>query len=105
MKTNCILQPRLYISENVRNAAYVKWRLKRGSFPNVFLITEAPGMPANIAFLHARVLQQAYYREHPLKVYGIAQGKEDAKKLLVRISDEAYASGFAGDLKAFLDGR
>ncbi|MBQ6735050.1 MAG: hypothetical protein IJR00_09090 [Lachnospiraceae bacterium] len=105
MKTCCILQPHLYVSENLRNAAYTKWRLKRGGFPNVYLITEAPGMPGQLAMLHARMLQQAYYAEHPLRVYGIAKNKEDARQLLLRISDDAIAAGKAGELMKYLDGR
>ena len=105
MKTNCILQPKLYVSETLRHAAWVKWRLKRGAFPNVYLITEAPGIPEQLAILHARMLQQAYYREYPLKVYGIAKRKEDARKLLLRISDDAIAAGCAGALMQYLEER
>ncbi|MBR5970633.1 MAG: hypothetical protein IK016_09860 [Lachnospiraceae bacterium] len=105
MKTNCILQAQLYVSENVRHAAWIRWRLKRGAFPNVYLITEAPGIPEQLAIMHARMLQQAYYSEYPLKVYGIAKNKDDARKLLLRISDDAIAAGRTGELMKFLEER
>ena len=97
---------KLYIGEGIRDAARVKWKLQHAAGTvSVFLLAEAPENRGELAVIHAGFLTQDYYRTHPLKVYGIAHGAQEAREMLVKISDEAIANGYPGRLKAWLDAR
>lgn len=102
----CEFDPHLYLGARVRDAETIKRKLTRGAGQlTVYLIAVAPGMPERLAILHAANLKQKYYEDHPLHVYGIAEGYEEARDLIVQISDEAIRNGYAGEIKAYLDAR
>lgn len=102
----CVFSPKLYIGEGVKDVERVKWKLRHAAgCVSVFLLSEAPENRGELAVIHAGFLTQDYYRTHPLKVYGIAHGAQEARALLVKISDEACENGYPGQLKAWLDKR
>ena len=106
MERYCVFAKQLYIGDGIRDAERVKRKLKHAAGTvSVYLLAEAPENRAELAIIHAGFLTQEYYRTHPLKVYGIANGAEEARMLLVRISDEALQAGRPGELKAYLDAR
>ena len=102
----CQFYPYLYVGEGVRNVRLVKWRLVHGAGQlTVFLLAEAPGMPESLCLMHAANLKQAYYETHPLRVYGIARGEDEARRMLIAISDEAARCGYPGEIRRYLDER
>ena len=106
MERYCTFAEKLYIGEGVKDAERIKWKLQHAAGTlSVYLLAEAPENRAELAVIHAGFLTQDYYKTHPLKVYGIAKGAQEAKELLVRISDEAARAGMTGALKAYLDTR
>ena len=106
MERYCTFAQNLYVGDSVRNLKQVKWKLTHGAGQvSVFLLAEAPENHAELAVIHAGFLTQDYYRTRPLKVYGIANGRQEANELLVRISDEAVKAGYPGALKAYVDAR
>lgn len=88
----------------MRNLPVIKWKLTHGAGQmTVYLITDAIGKGNQLAIMHCANLKQPFYRDRPMTVYGIAEGYEEARQMIVRISDEACRAGYTGQLKAYLD--
>ena len=106
MERYCVFSKHLYVGEGIRDVSRVKKKLQLAAGTvSVYLLAEAPENREELAVIHAGFLTQDYYRTNPLKVYGIAHGRQEANDLLVRISDEALRAGKPGALKAYLDAR
>ena len=106
MEHYCTFSGKLHIGEGIKDPARVKWKLQHAAGTvSVYLLAEAPENRAALAVIHAGFLTQDYYKTHPLKVYGIVNSANEAKDLLVRISDDAVRAGYPGALKAYLDAR
>lgn len=105
-KALCTFYPELYIGDSVKGVTRIKWRLKHGSGQfSIWCVLSAPWTNERLAIIHSAFLQQPAMREHPAKVYGIATSKAEAKKLIVRISEDASGAGMEGRLKGYLDSR
>lgn len=100
----CRFYKNLYWGESVKRHSLVKWKLRHGSGQfTIFCIVRAMEDADQLDIIHNAFLQQAYYKEHPAYVYGIAGSYAEALSLVVDISDRACKAGMEGRLIEFLD--
>ncbi|MCI2048448.1 MAG: hypothetical protein LKJ76_01870 [Lachnospiraceae bacterium] len=93
---------KLYVSDKIKHPGVVKWKLRhRAGMADVYVITlpEGSSMPE---FMHNAFLYQKYYRSAPLLIIGLAEGRDDATDLTVRIIKEAVDRSGNADVRAFL---
>lgn len=91
----------LYVGSSIQNAGSVKWRLKHhaGSL-RIFVITLAGGSD-QLEIYHSAVLQQKYYKKHPLYIVGIAGGYDEAVTLLRQMIADVYEKTGGYQLKEY----
>ncbi len=102
----CRFYKELYWGESVKNHSLVKWRLYhgRGQF-TIFCVQRATTSGDQLDIIHCAFLQQAYYKEYPAYIYGIAGSYEEALDIVVNITQEALEAGYEGRLLDYLDSR
>lgn len=91
MKANVEFNSNLYIGESIDRRKLDKIKKKLVSKPllsNIYLITLAQNPNDQLDIFSARLLAQSYYQTITTKVIGIADGYDDAVKLLERIVNE-----------------
>lgn len=99
----CVFDRHLHIGASVRHISLVKWKLAHGAGQfTIFLIIPAQNGIDQLDVIHCALLKQKYYRDHPVHVYGIAGGYEEAIDMIVTISDLAVQDGMPGELLAYL---
>ncbi len=106
MKKNgfCEFYKNLYYGKSVKRRSLVKWKLYHGSGQfTIFCIVKAMNDSDQLEIIHSAFLQQAYFREHPAYIYGIAGSYAEALDIIVEISDRACAAGMDGQLIGFLE--
>ncbi len=106
-KHYCELYKDLYVGKSIKHPRRVMRKLMTGSgqFTVYCILSATTGMGAGdqLEIIHSAFLKQKYYKDHPVYVYGIASGYNEALDLLVQISDEALENNMAGELKKYLD--
>ena len=82
----------LYIGEGIgKKRDRIKRRVEQGKpVPGIFLITEPSNRENLFDILDAKEICFPYYRRHPMTVYGLAKGKDEAEELVVRMLEEVY---------------
>lgn len=99
----CEFSKNLYWGPKVKKRNLVKWKLYHGSGQfNIFCITKTMNDNDQLDIIHCAFLKQPYYREHPIFIYGIAAGYEEALDIVMKISQEASDSGMDGRLVEYL---
>ena len=69
----------------------IKRRIEQGKpVLGVYLITEPSNKENLFDILDAKELCFPYYRKHSLTVYGLAEGKDEAEAMVVRMLEEVY---------------
>lgn len=102
----CEFCKNLYISSAIKRPARVKWRLKHGAGSlAVYVVARSEISDGQLDVIHAVNLKQAYYRKHPVYVYGLAQTRRGAMAIVTRIAEEAVARGYGGRLLKYLEDR
>ncbi len=100
----CNFVEKLYIAPSIRRLPVVKWKLQHGAGQlRIYLLTAAANPADQFDMLHCGMLKQPYFRDHPVLVYGIASSYRELQDIVLRISEEAAASGMAGKLREYLD--
>ena len=100
----CRFAGNLYWGNNVKKRAIVKWNLYHGSGQlNIYCVTRASMESDQLDIIHCAFLKQKYYREHPVLIYGIAEGYDEALDIVLRISQEASIAGMDGRLLEYLE--
>lgn len=100
----CLFSKNIYWGQNVKRHAIVKWKLYHGSGQlDIYCITRAAMVNDQLDIIHCAFLKQKYYRENPVMIYGIAEGKKEAMDIVLRISQEASLSGMDGRLLDYLE--
>ncbi len=99
----CRFYKHLYWGESVKWHSLVKWKLLtgRGQF-KIFCITEALGKSDQLEIVHCAFLRQLFYKAHPVMIYGIASGYDEAVDIILKISQEASNAGMDGRLIDYL---
>lgn len=96
----------LYISSAIKHPARVKWKLKHGAGQlMVYVVARSNVKDGQLDVIHAVNLKQAYYRAHPVYVYGLAQTMRGAMRIVTRIAEEAVVRGYGGELLRYLEDR
>lgn len=93
----------LYIGETVKNSGMVKWKLKAnaGLF-GIFVITLAEGTD-QLEIYDAAFLKQKRHRKFwPPYIIGIANGQEEAVKMVEQIASECVLATGGAQLKDYL---
>ena len=106
MKKNgfCTFYKNLYFGKSVKRHSLVKWKLYHGSGQfTIFCLVRAMNENDQLEIIHSAFLKQAYYREHPAYIYGIAGSYEEALDMVVDISNRACEAGMEGRLIEYLD--
>ena len=99
----CQFYKHLYWGEKVKKHHLVKWKLYHGSGQfGIYCITKAMGESDQLDIMHCAFLKQPYYRKHPVMIYGIASGVQEALDIIVQISQEASGAGMDGRLLDYL---
>lgn len=90
---------RLYLGENVKkNPERLKKKLEKNKLVlGTFLITASSNKDDLFDVLDTKDCMFPYYRKKDIIVYGIANGREEALQLVVRILEDVYQE--TGDLK------
>lgn len=91
MKGNVEFHSNLYIGEGIdlRKLDKIKKRIvSKPLISNAYLITIAQNPHDQLDILSARLLAQSYYQKIGLEVVGIANGYDDALKLVERMTKE-----------------
>lgn len=100
----CRFYKNLYVGDSIKNAALVRWKLKHGAGQlMIYVISSAMNQEDQLEISHCAFLKQKYYRKHPAFIYAIAGSQSEAMDILIKISEEASASGMEGDLKGYLE--
>ncbi len=100
----CEFCKNLYWGASVKNHGVVKWKLRHGAGQlSIFCITRSLNTNDQLDIVHCAFLKQAYFREHPAFVYGIAGSHSEALDIILRISQEASMSGMDGRLLDYLE--
>ena len=102
----CRFYKELYWGDSVKKHSLVKWRLYhgRGQF-TIYCIQRAFGEGDQLDIIHCAFLKQPYYQENPAYIYGIAGSYAEALDLIVKITEEALAAGYEGELLKYLDSK
>lgn len=99
-----IYQP-LYLSPTVTRPDKLIKKLEKGSkTARFFVLTLAPGN-AQLEIYQAFILSQAYYRNIPRVVIGLATDYHEAVELVKQIAEEAFAKNGDCNLKDYLGSR
>jgi hypothetical protein len=99
----CRFARNLYWGNSVKKRPIVKWKLYHGSGQlDIYCITRAAMEQDQLDIIHCAFLKQKYYRENPVLIYGIANGRKEAMDLVLRISQEASIAGMDGRLLDYL---
>ncbi|MCR4903302.1 MAG: hypothetical protein K6A23_10640 [Butyrivibrio sp.] len=99
----CRFARRLYWGDSVKNHHLVKWKLLFGSGQfNIFCVTKPMNDGDQLDIIHCAFLKQKYYQYHPVLIYGIASGYDEALDLVIRISQDASFAGMDGKLLDYL---
>ncbi|MDC7293968.1 MULTISPECIES: hypothetical protein [unclassified Butyrivibrio] len=100
----CEFYKKLYWGASVKKHTVVKWKLWHGSGQfGIFCITRATNGIDQLDIINCAFLKQPYFRQHPVYIYGIAGGYEEAMDIVLRISQEASLAGKDGRLLEYLD--
>lgn len=100
----CEFSKKLYWGNSVKKHTVVKWKLYHGSGQfGIFCITRAANGIDQLEIINSAYLKQPYFRYHPVYIYGIAGGYEEAMDILLRISQEASIAGMDGRLLEYLE--
>lgn len=100
----CEFYKKLYWGASVKKHTVVKWKLWHGSGQfGIFCITRATNGIDQLDIINCAFLKQPYFRQHPVYIYGIAGGYEEAVDIVLRISQEASIAGKDGKLLEYLD--
>lgn len=102
----CEFYKNLYWGASVNNKALVKLKLKHGAGQlSIFCVTRALNTNDQLDIVHCAFLKQAYFKEHPSYIYGIAASHDEAMDLVLRISQEASMAGLDGKLLDYLESK
>ena len=102
----CDFYPELYIGKGVREPERVRRQLEEGGGGAfVYCVIRTDETSGMLTVINSAFLRQPYYRNKKIYVYGIAVSFEEARDLIVRMSDDACAAGMDGNIKAYLDER
>ena len=80
-----IYHPNLYLGESLTYGDMIKIKLLFNIQPkkaDIFLITRSMNENDQLDIFHAKYLQQRYYTERPVYVFGMAKNKEEAMSFL-----------------------
>lgn len=105
MKANVEFISNLYIGESIDRRKLDKIKKKLVSKPllsNIYLITLAQNPNDQLDIFSARLLAQSYYQIITTKVIGIADGYDDAVRLLERIVNECLDARGDCSLREYL---
>ncbi len=103
-KGYCHFYKNIYWGESVKKHSLVKWRLYHGSGQfTIFVLKRAASESDQLEIMHCAFLKQPYYLKNPAYIYGIASSYDEAVDLVVRITNEAVASGYEGRLLDYLE--
>lgn len=97
----------LYVGKSIKSRKRKILRmLERGRcFPELYLITQAANGRDQLDILEAsRYLLNSDCEERPA-IIGISLGRREALELVAQIAEDAFSTGYGGDLKAYLKGR
>lgn len=97
----------LYLGKSIENKKRKILRLlkREKGFPDLFLITEASNGRDQLDILEAGRFFMNPDREGRPKIIGAGLGRREAVALVCRIAEEAFAAGYGGNLKAYLEER
>lgn len=80
----------LYVGDGVKHVTRVKWKLvHRAGMIGIYVICVCQGLD-ELEIMHAGLLKQPYYRDHPPLVVGIASGYDEAVSLIQRIVSDVF---------------
>jgi hypothetical protein len=86
--------PNLYYGEGLGSKDLEKLSDKLCTKPlltNLFLLILPENPSDQVDILSSRYLAQPFYGEHPLKVVGIANSREDAISLIIQMTEDCLA--------------
>lgn len=100
-----IYHPKLYLGESLTYGDMVKIKAQFNIQPSkvdIFLITRSMNVNEQLDIFHAKYLNQKYYENHPVYVFGMAKTKEEAIALIEKLMQECITANGNADLLAYL---
>lgn len=100
-----IYHPKLYLGESMNYGDMVKIKAQFNIQPSkvdIFLITRSMNEHDQLDIFHAKYLEQKYYTDHPVYVFGMAKSKEEAINLIEKLMQECVTARGDANLTAYL---
>ena len=101
-----LFSPKLYIGNDLKGKNIEKLVSKIKNHPlwtGAYLLTLSRNSSDQIDIFDVRQLQQSFYRNHTLRVVGIAKNYDDALNLIQQITEDCLANKGDCNLKEYLE--
>lgn len=105
-KRKIAFSPKLYFGEGMSANDLEALRDKIMNYPllsNVFLLILSENDSDQIDLISSKYLAQRFYGVHPIKVVGIANDREDAVSLVLKMTEDCFTFRKDCMLKEFLE--
>lgn len=104
MKPKIVFCKNLYVSKSLENKSwFIKWKLRHfAGFLRLYLLVVSDNPNEQLEIMHASLLRQSYYKEHPTVVVGFSKTRREAFELVTQITQKVYSIWNNAELKKYI---